>query len=70
VKKVLKEQVEMLLDHHYINEVKPFDKTNPTAENIAYWMFWKLHDIWDGGQVEITSVGVWESDSCGVIYEP
>ena len=27
------------LDHRYLNELEPFDKINPTAENIAAYMY-------------------------------
>ena len=27
------------LDHQYLNEIKPFDVLNPTAENIAKYFF-------------------------------
>jgi 6-pyruvoyltetrahydropterin/6-carboxytetrahydropterin synthase len=30
------------LDHTYINEVAPFDKSNPTSENIARWLYEQL----------------------------
>ena len=30
-------------DHHYINEIPPFDKVNPSTENIASWIFDELN---------------------------
>ena len=35
LKQIMKEEIEDRYDHKYINEVSPFDKINPTAENIA-----------------------------------
>lgn len=35
-------KIKTLLDHKMINEVAPFDKVNPTAENIAKWIFDEL----------------------------
>src|SRR3989344_3391984 len=32
-------------DHKYINEVPPFDKLNPTSENIAKWFFEELNRV-------------------------
>lgn len=31
-----------MLDHKLINDVKPFDSVNPTAEKIAEWIFREL----------------------------
>jgi 6-pyruvoyltetrahydropterin/6-carboxytetrahydropterin synthase len=31
-----------LYDHQYLNEVKPFDRINPTAENLALTIYNKL----------------------------
>jgi len=32
------------LDHQTINDIPPFDKINPTAENIAKWIFDSLKE--------------------------
>jgi len=31
-------------DHSMINEIKPFDRINPTAENLARYIFKQLKD--------------------------
>ena len=41
VKKVLQEILGEI-DHRVLNEVEPFDKINPTAENIAKYVFEKI----------------------------
>ena len=33
-----------ILDHRFINEVPPFDKINPSAENIAEYIFVSMKD--------------------------
>lgn len=35
-------QIGKLIDHKHLNEISPFDKINPTAENIAAWFYKKL----------------------------
>lgn len=43
----LKRQVKAItdtLDHKYINEVPPFDTINPTAENLAKYIFDELEN--------------------------
>ena len=33
-----------VLDHRYLNEIPPFDTINPTAENIAAWLYKGIGD--------------------------
>jgi len=54
-------------DHHYINQVAPFDRENPTAENLARYIYRKIEKILPEN-VKISEVTVWESDSYGVKY--
>ena len=65
VKKKLKEIVESKLDHALLNDVEPFDKINPTAENLSKVIYTLLKYRTD---FNIISVAVWESDDCGVVY--
>lgn len=70
VKNMLKEVLE-LFDHKMINEVPPFDDLNPTAENIARYIFERMADkLKDqtGSNVWITKVKVWESDAASATY--
>lgn len=57
-----------LLDHKYLNEVPPFDKLNPSAENIAKFFFDKLKEHFNG-PVFVHKVMVWESEGSCAIYE-
>ena len=63
------DQIISLLDHSHINIVKPFVKTNPTAENIAAYIFEmlekKLAKHIKGG-LSLDFVEVWESESSSV----
>lgn len=54
-------------DHAYINEVKPFDKISPTAENLARIIFERLSAQIDG-RVSVKEVSVWESPIAKVTY--
>ena len=49
------------LDHVYLNEVTPFDKTNPTAENIAEHIFSAVKKKIKAG-IRVEEVEVWESE--------
>lgn len=54
------------LDHKYLNKIKPFDKTNPTSENIACFIYKTLKPKLKG----LKSITVWENPtSCATYYE-
>lgn len=54
------------LDHKYLNNVSHFKKVNPTSENIARYIFYKIKDK----GLRVNSVTVWESEnSCATYYE-
>ncbi|MDR3256102.1 MAG: 6-carboxytetrahydropterin synthase QueD [Endomicrobium sp.] len=50
------------LDHKFLNEISPFDKINPTAENIASFIFEQLKQI-ETKIAKVCEVEVWESES-------
>ena len=56
------------LDHQLINTVPPFDKINPTAENIVKYTFDQMKKQLPG-HVTLLRVSAWETDSCLVSYE-
>jgi 6-pyruvoyltetrahydropterin/6-carboxytetrahydropterin synthase len=49
------------LDHKFLNEIVPFDRVNPTAENIAAFVFGRLKDI-ETKSAKVCEVEVWESE--------
>ncbi|OOZ38829.1 6-carboxytetrahydropterin synthase QueD [Solemya pervernicosa gill symbiont] len=56
------------LDHHYLNEVEPFDRINPTAENLAAYFFQELATLINDDRVKISAVTLWETDRASVRY--
>lgn len=54
-------------DHTHLNEVSPFDTTNPTAENLAREIHGALSDS-VGDTVRVVEVAVWESPIARVAY--
>jgi len=56
-------------DHQYLNDVPPFDKINPTAENLAKHVFEELARQLPT-VVRVGKVTVWESDKYAVAYSP
>ncbi len=55
-------------DHTTINEVPPFDKINPSSENIAHTIYKELKIALKEEPVELTAVEVWESPTSGAEY--
>jgi 6-pyruvoyltetrahydropterin/6-carboxytetrahydropterin synthase len=55
------------LDHSYINEIDPFTKIEPSAENIAEYIYNAL-SVQISDKVYLSSVKVWESDDNWALY--
>jgi len=54
------------LDHQYINDLPEFSVHNPTAENMAKF----IYDRMKPDYTQLFSVGVWETPtSCATYYE-
>ena len=67
----LKERVKKILDrldYHNINEVPPFDKENPSAENIARWLFLELKNQINTKSIRMKRVEICEMEGCGASY--
>ena len=56
------------LDHRYLNEIEPFDKINPTAENIAAHLYHHIGAQINSNRVQIAAVTVWETDRACIRY--
>jgi len=57
-------------DHTCLNDVTPFDKINPSSENIAATIYNELTLKLAGASVSLSCVEVWESPQSGVSYSP
>ncbi|HXE65038.1 MAG TPA: 6-carboxytetrahydropterin synthase QueD [Bryobacteraceae bacterium] len=71
LKKALRDTCEPM-DHVFLNDMKPFDTVNPTAENMAVYIAEKLQETigGDGNPVEVAEVKVWETDIQSATYRP
>lgn len=56
------------LDHRYLNELPPFDQINPTAENIAAWMYREIAAQLNSETARVCAVTLWETDRACVRY--
>ncbi|MFC1860308.1 6-carboxytetrahydropterin synthase QueD [Chloroflexota bacterium] len=55
-------------DHTCLNDVPPFDKINPSSENIAATIYNELKPRLAGTPVSLSGIEVWESPQSGVAY--
>jgi len=57
------------LDHHYLNEMEHFQTINPTAENIACYVYEMLEKEFAVlGNIAVSKVTVWESLHSAACY--
>jgi len=56
------------LDHRYLNEIEPFTEINPTAENIAAWIYGEVSKKINNSQAKVSSLTIWETDRACVKY--
>lgn len=60
---IVKELVISRLDHAYLNDIIP----QPSAENIALWIWEKLYDSLTRDSCKLYEVHVWETETSRVI---
>lgn len=68
VKATAKEVLDRL-DHRHLNDVPPFDSINPTAENIAAFLYREIALMLNDERVAVSAVTVWETERARVRYE-
>ncbi len=59
------------LDHQWLNDYPPFNVLNPSAENIARYIYDEIHQglsVKEG--VRLAFVKLWETDTASAIYRP
>ncbi|HEX79385.1 MAG TPA: 6-carboxytetrahydropterin synthase QueD [Dehalococcoidia bacterium] len=55
-------------DHTLVNDVPPFDRINPSSENMARTIYAELKEALKEAPVTLEAVEVWESPTSGVEY--
>jgi len=56
------------LDHRYLNEIPPFDEINPTAENIAAFLYRGLSEKLNNDTLRVSAITLWETERACVRY--
>ena len=67
IKKQVREIMSML-DHKYLNELDDFQQSQPSSENIAYFVATELQKRIDNPAVSVSKVTAWESDNAAATY--
>lgn len=70
LKQVMRPVIERL-DHQMINDVEPFTKVNPSAENLAKFFFDETNKLLagsTGGRVSVKDVTIYETDTTTARY--
>ena len=70
IEKVLDGKITTTDNNFYqnINEVPPFDSKNPSAENIARWLFSELAAQINSDNARLKRVEIKEFDDCGAAF--
>ena len=58
------------LDHRFLNDLPPFDKLNPSAENIAKYFCDETGTASPDRGLQVQAVTVWETDTTSATYRP
>lgn len=56
------------LDHEFLNELPPFDTINPTAENIAAYIYRELGQRLNTPTAQISAITIWETERACIRY--
>lgn len=67
VRRALENVIERL-DHRFLNEIPPFDSINPTAENVAAWIYQEIKPFLTLDGVQLLAINLWETDNARVRY--
>lgn len=66
--KTIAREVGDRLDHHYLNEIEPFTEINPTAENIAAYLYREISKQLNSESITVSAVTLWETERACVRY--
>jgi 6-pyruvoyltetrahydropterin/6-carboxytetrahydropterin synthase len=70
VKQIINATVDRL-DHQYLNDIAPFDKINPSAENMARYFYEESERLLAekaSAGIAVKSVTIWETDTTTATY--
>lgn len=57
------------LDHKFLNDIPYFKDINPSSENIAKYIYDRIYEKVNSGEIKVSRITVWESENARVSYE-
>jgi 6-pyruvoyltetrahydropterin/6-carboxytetrahydropterin synthase len=58
------------MDHQWLNDFPPFDKLNPSAENMAKFIYDEVSTGLGKANARVSGVRLWETDTASATYRP
>ena len=58
------------MDHQWLNEFPPFDRLNPSAENMAKFIYDEVSAGLGNSNARVSGVRLWETDTASATYRP
>jgi 6-pyruvoyltetrahydropterin/6-carboxytetrahydropterin synthase len=59
------------MDHQWLNEFPPFDALNPSAENMAKYIYDEVSQgLKTRPEVRVGAIRLWETDTASATYRP
>lgn len=71
--KVMKQALKEILnelDHVFLNDLPAFREQNPSSEIISRWIFERLSERLNDGNIRVSKVTTWESEDACATYAP
>lgn len=70
LKKIVRSVIDRM-DHQWLNDFPPFDVLNPSAENMAKFIYDEVHrEVAGKRMVRLGRVKLWETDTSSATYRP
>lgn len=66
IKEILKNAITGL-DHTMLNNLSPFDKINPSSENLAKFLYEKISKLLPTA-IKLSAISIWESENSKATY--
>jgi 6-pyruvoyltetrahydropterin/6-carboxytetrahydropterin synthase len=59
------------MDHQWLNDFPPFDILNPSAENMAKFIYDEISSGLEGKNgIRVAAIRLWETDTASATYRP
>lgn len=59
------------MDHQWLNDFAPFDKVNPSAENLARYIYEQVSGaLQPRAGLRVGWIKLWETDTASAVYRP